>query len=64
MRQISKNDIARAALQRYLRRARFRALRSKLIPLAEKQGIHTDEDVFRRIADPASEQSTLENAVF
>jgi predicted transcriptional regulator len=45
--QLSKSDIAREALQRYLHVGRFRALRAKLVPLAQAQGIHTDEDVFR-----------------
>jgi predicted transcriptional regulator len=44
---LSKSDLAREALQRYLRVGRFRALRSKLVPRAQAQGINTDEDVFR-----------------
>lgn len=43
---LSKSDLAREALQRYLRVARFRALRSKLVPPAQARGIDTDEDVF------------------
>jgi len=44
---LSKSDLAREALQRYLRVGRFRTLRSKLVPRAQAQGINTDEDVFR-----------------
>lgn len=44
---LSKSDLAREALQRYLRAGRFRTLRSKLVRRAQAQGINTDEDVFR-----------------
>lgn len=46
---LSKSDLAREALQRYLRVVRFRRLRSKLVPRAQAQGINTDEDVFRAL---------------
>jgi predicted transcriptional regulator len=46
---LSKSDLAREALQRYLRVARFRTLRSKLVPRAQSRGINTDEDVFRAL---------------
>ena len=49
---LSKSDLAREALQRYLRVARFRTLRSKLVPRAQSQGINTDEDVFRALDKP------------
>jgi hypothetical protein len=32
--------------------ARFRSLRAKLVPRAQAQGIHTDEDVFRKLDEP------------
>lgn len=44
------SDIAREALRRYIAVERFRALRSKALPLAEAQGILTDEDVFRLVS--------------
>ena len=47
--RLSKSDLAREALQRYLRVARLRDLRTKLVPRAQAQGIHTDEDVFRKL---------------
>ncbi len=44
------SDIAREALRRYVAVERFRALRSRTLPLAEAQGILTDEDVFRLVS--------------
>ena len=49
---LSKSDLAREALQRYLQVGRLRALRAELVPLAQAQGIHTDEDVFRALDKP------------
>lgn len=43
---ISKSDLAREALKRYLRVMEFRSLRTKLAPRAQASGINTDEDVF------------------
>jgi predicted transcriptional regulator len=49
---VSKSDVARAALERYLRLRRFERTREKAVPLAESQGLFTDEDVFRRLMEP------------
>jgi predicted transcriptional regulator len=46
---ISKSDLAREALRRYLRVAEFRALRTKLVARAQAGGINTDEDVFETL---------------
>ena len=46
---VSKSDLAREALRRYLQVAELRSLRARLVPLAQSQGIHSDEDVFERI---------------
>src|SRR5208283_4016276 len=43
---ISKSDLAREALKRYLKVAEFRTLRTKLVARAQAGGINTDEDVF------------------
>ncbi len=43
---ISKSDLAREALKRYLRVAEFRTLRTRLVARAQAGGINTDEDVF------------------
>jgi predicted transcriptional regulator len=46
---ISKSDLAREALKRYLRVAEFRTLRTKLVARAQVGGINTDEDVFEAL---------------
>jgi hypothetical protein len=46
---LSKSDLAREALSRYLSVGEFRKLRRKLVPLAQAHGIHTDDDVFRAL---------------
>ncbi len=46
---LSKSDLAREALRRYLMVGEFRALRRKLVPRTQAQGLHTDEDVFRAL---------------
>jgi predicted transcriptional regulator len=43
---ISKSDLAREALKRYLRVAEFRSMRTRLVARAHAIGINTDEDVF------------------
>ena len=48
---ISKSDLAREALRRYLAVTDFRALRSELVARAQALGINTDEDVFRVLKD-------------
>ncbi|MCY7305288.1 MAG: ribbon-helix-helix domain-containing protein [Rhodoferax sp.] len=45
-----KGDIVREALRRQLALARFRAVRAEVMPLAEKNGLLTDEDVFKVIS--------------
>jgi len=44
------SDVAREALRRYLAVERFRALRNRSLPLAEAQGLLTDEDVFKLVS--------------
>ena len=46
---ISKSDLIREALQKYLTVKRFRQLRKRVLPFAEAQGILTDEDVFNKL---------------
>jgi predicted transcriptional regulator len=43
---ISKSNLAREALKRYLRVAEFRTLRTSLVARARAGGINTDEDIF------------------
>ena len=44
------SDVTREALRRYVAVERFRALRERTLPLAEAEGLLTDEDVFRLIS--------------
>ncbi|MFH2068663.1 MAG: CopG family transcriptional regulator [Candidatus Omnitrophota bacterium] len=46
---LKAGQIAREAIRRYLVAQRFREVRAKTIPYAEKAGFYTDEDVFKRI---------------
>ncbi len=48
---VSKSDLAREALRRYLQVSEFRALRTKLVARAQAAGIHTDEDVFEALKE-------------
>lgn len=45
-----ESTIVRSALERYLSRLEFRAIREELVPEAQKRSIHTDEDVFKLIS--------------
>ena len=49
-RGVSRSDVVREALRRTLFLEEFQALRERLIPLAQKQGIYTDEDVFKLVS--------------
>jgi predicted transcriptional regulator len=46
----AKSEIARDALKRQVAVARFRELRSKILPFAEAQALLTDEDVFHAMS--------------
>jgi len=46
---VSKSDLAREALKRYLRVAEFQTLRTKLVARAQAGGINTDEEVFEAL---------------
>jgi predicted transcriptional regulator len=46
----TRSDLARDALRRQLGVVRFELLRDKVLPLAEAQGLLTDEDVFSVIS--------------
>ena len=47
---LSRSEVVRECLRDYLVVRRFRALRRKMIPHAQKQGIYTDEDVFKLVS--------------
>lgn len=46
----TKSEIAREALRNQVAVARFRELRKTTLPLAEAQGLVTDEDAFRALS--------------
>ena len=46
----TKSDVIRDALRRQLAIAILEEVREELVPLAEKKGIYTDEDVFRELS--------------
>lgn len=47
---LSRSEIVRDALRRQIAILRFEQSRRSLLPLAEAQGILTDEDVFRIVS--------------
>ncbi len=49
--QQSKGELACAALQRYLRVGKLHSVREQAVPEATAQGIRSDDDVFRKLAD-------------
>jgi predicted transcriptional regulator len=44
------SDIVRESLRRYIAIEKFRAVRRKILPFAEAQGLLTDEDVFKALS--------------
>lgn len=44
------SDLVRESLRRYVAIEKFRAIRKKILPFAEAQGLLTDEDVFRALS--------------
>ena len=43
---VSKSDLAREALRRFLAVSEFQRLRAKLVRRAQAEGLQTDDDVF------------------
>lgn len=44
------SDVVRESLRRYVAAERFRAIRRKILPFAEAQGLLTDDDVFKSLS--------------
>ncbi len=44
------SDIVRDSLRRHVAVQQFRAIRRKILPFAEAQGLITDEDVFKALS--------------
>jgi len=47
---VSKSEIVKKALERYLVRREFAELRARLVPYGEATGFLTDEDIFNSIS--------------
>ncbi len=47
---IGTSDLVREALKHYLSFAKYKKIRNELLPIAEKQNIFTDDDVFKIIS--------------
>ena len=50
MYNVSKSEIVRKAIERYIVNKEFHELRSILMPYGEKAGYFTDEDIFKDIS--------------
>lgn len=48
--RLSKSDVIRDAIERYISLKRFQQLRKKVLPFAEAEGLVADEDVFKAIS--------------
>ncbi len=48
--KMSKSEIIRDAIARYLAVKKFQQLRKKVLPFAEAAGLLTDEDIFKAIS--------------
>lgn len=44
------SDMVRESLRRYVAVEKFRAVRKKILPFAEAQGLLSDEDIFKALA--------------
>ena len=44
------SDVVRESVRRYVAVAKFRALRRRVLPFAEAQGLMTDEDIFESLS--------------
>ena len=47
---VSKSELVKKAIEKYIAVQEFRELREKLLPYSEKTGILTDEDVYNKIS--------------
>ncbi|MFH1706677.1 MAG: ribbon-helix-helix protein, CopG family [Planctomycetota bacterium] len=47
---VTRSDIVRESLRDYIFIRKFKALRRTMTARAKAQGIHTDDDVFKRLA--------------
>ncbi len=50
MLHVSKSELVKKAIEKYIAHEELRELRSILVPLGEKAGYFTDEDIFNDIS--------------
>jgi predicted transcriptional regulator len=48
--KVSKSELVKKAIEKYIVKEEFQDIRSLLIPYAEKAGYFTDDDVFKDIS--------------
>lgn len=48
--KLSRSDIIREAITRYIAIRRFQQLRKQVLPFAEAEGLLTDDEVFKAIS--------------
>lgn len=48
--KISKSELVKKAIEKYIAQVEFQDLRAILVPYGEKAGYFTDEDVFKDIS--------------
>jgi metal-responsive CopG/Arc/MetJ family transcriptional regulator len=48
--KISRSEVIREAIVRYIAIKRFQQLRKQALPFAEAEGLLTDEDIFKAIS--------------
>ncbi|MBI4825539.1 MAG: ribbon-helix-helix protein, CopG family [Nitrospirae bacterium] len=48
--KVSRSEVIREALVRYIAIKRFQQLRKQVLPFAEAEGLLTDEDIFKAIS--------------
>ena len=48
--KLSKSEIVKLAVEKYIAHEDLRALRNTLVPFAEKAGYLTDEDIFKTVS--------------
>ena len=47
---VSRSDIVRESVRDYLFIRQFRSLRKTMVTKAAQRGVHTDQDVFKRVS--------------
>ncbi len=48
--KVTKSELVKKAIEKYIAKEEFRELRSLLMPYGEKAGYYTDEDIFNDVS--------------